>query len=137
MPHCMWAYLRGIFRRTRYYFLLTYPLMFVTNIFPQIWPSKQLSPLAAGNCAYTDGLPFNRSYLYNNISSQKYLNFPLTRRCVADSQWLITLLRSCKFSLERTKAKIDMFYSLRTALPEFFTRRDPMLPELQHILKLG
>jgi hypothetical protein len=32
---------------------------------------------------------------------------------------------------------MDMFYSLRTALPEFFTRRDPMLPELQHILKLG
>jgi len=54
-----------------------------------------------------------------------------------DSQWLTTFLRSSKFSLERTKTKMDMFYSLRTALPEFFTRRDPILPELQHILKLG
>jgi len=54
-----------------------------------------------------------------------------------DSQWLITFLRSCKFSLERAKTKMDMFYTLRTALPEFFTRRDPMLPELQHILKMG
>lgn len=54
-----------------------------------------------------------------------------------DSQWLITVLRCCKFSLEQVKTKMDMFYSLRTALPEFFTRRDPMLPEIQHILKLG
>ncbi|KDR16730.1 Alpha-tocopherol transfer protein-like, partial [Zootermopsis nevadensis] len=54
-----------------------------------------------------------------------------------DSQWLITFLRGCKFSLERTKSKIEMFYTLRTALPEFYANRDPMLPEIQYILKLG
>ncbi|PNF24411.1 Retinol-binding protein pinta [Cryptotermes secundus] len=54
-----------------------------------------------------------------------------------DSQWLTTFLRGCKFSLERTKTKMDMYYTLRTALPEIFTNRDPMLPEIQHILKLG
>lgn len=54
-----------------------------------------------------------------------------------DSQWLVTMLRGCKFSVERAKTKMDMFYTLRTVLPEFFTRRDPMLPELQRILKLG
>jgi hypothetical protein len=47
------------------------------------------------------------------------------------------MLRGCKFSLERAKTKMDMFYTLRTVLPEFFMRRDPMMPELQRILKLG
>ena len=55
----------------------------------------------------------------------------------ADSQWLITFLRGCKFSLERTKEKLDMFYTLRTAVPEFFNNRDPMLPLMQKILQLG
>ncbi|XP_069691387.1 retinol-binding protein pinta-like [Periplaneta americana] len=54
-----------------------------------------------------------------------------------DSQCLLNFLRGCKFSLERTKSKLDMYYTFRTALPEFFSRRDPMLPEIQEILKLG
>ncbi|XP_069691386.1 retinol-binding protein pinta-like [Periplaneta americana] len=54
-----------------------------------------------------------------------------------DKQWLTMFLRGCKFSLERTKAKLDMYYTLKTALPEFYTRRDPMLPENQELLKLG
>ena len=57
--------------------------------------------------------------------------------CVADSQFLVAFLRGCKFSLERTKAKMDMYYTLKSALPEFFTNRDPMLPEIQKILKAG
>jgi len=60
-----------------------------------------------------------------------------TNRCFPDSQFLVTFLRGCKFSLERTKAKMDMYYTLRTALPEFFTNRDPMLPEIQKVLKAG
>jgi len=60
-----------------------------------------------------------------------------TNHCVPDSQFLVTFLRGCKFSLERTKAKMDMYYTLRTALPEFYTNRDPMLPEIQKILKSG
>lgn len=67
----------------------------------------------------------------------KKQDFIRMNRCVSDSQWLITFLRGCKFSLERTKSKIEMFYTLRTALPEFYANRDPMLPEIQYILKLG
>jgi hypothetical protein len=61
----------------------------------------------------------------------------LKNLCIADSQWLVTMLRACKFSAERAKTKMDMFYTLRTILPEFFMHRDPMRPELQRILKLG
>ncbi|XP_067015630.2 retinol-binding protein pinta [Anabrus simplex] len=51
-----------------------------------------------------------------------------------DDQFLITFLRGCKFSLERTKEKLDAYYTFRTALPEIFRNRDPFLPELQDIL---
>ncbi|XP_067015628.2 retinol-binding protein pinta-like isoform X2 [Anabrus simplex] len=54
-----------------------------------------------------------------------------------DDQFLIAFLRGCKFSLERTKEKLDMFYTMRTALPEYFSKRDPMDPEIQEVLKLG
>ena len=60
-----------------------------------------------------------------------------TNLCIPDSQFLVTFLRGCKFSLERTKAKMDMYYTLRTALPEIYTNRDPMLPEIQKVLKAG
>jgi hypothetical protein len=55
----------------------------------------------------------------------------------SDSQWLITFLRGCKFSLERTKEKLDMFYTFRSAVPEFFKNRDPLRPELREIIKSG
>lgn len=65
------------------------------------------------------------------LAKQNHLN------ANTEDQWILTFLRGCKFSLERTKEKIDSYYTMRTLLPEFFTNRDPMLPELQEILKLG
>lgn len=54
-----------------------------------------------------------------------------------DDQWLVNFLRGCKFSLERTKEKLDTHLTLRTLAPEFFRDRDPMRPEIQEILNLG
>lgn len=65
------------------------------------------------------------------LAKQNFLN------ANTDDQWILTFLRGCKFSLERTKAKLDSYYTMRTLLPEFFTNRDPLLPEIQEILKLG
>ncbi|KAK3927294.1 Alpha-tocopherol transfer protein-like [Frankliniella fusca] len=65
------------------------------------------------------------------LSKQAHLN------ANTEDQWILTFLRGCKFSLERTKEKIDSYYTFRTLLPEFFTNRDPLQPELQEILKLG
>ncbi|XP_047511543.1 alpha-tocopherol transfer protein-like [Pieris napi] len=53
-----------------------------------------------------------------------------------DDQRIMTFLRGCKFSLEKTKRKLDMYFTMRTAVPEFFTNRDVTLPELQEILKI-
>ncbi|KAG8226435.1 hypothetical protein J437_LFUL015103, partial [Ladona fulva] len=54
---------------------------------------------------------------------------------VDDDARLLTFLRGCKFSLEKTKRKLDMYYSMRSALPEFFSNRDPKLPEIQQVFK--
>lgn len=54
-----------------------------------------------------------------------------------DDQFLIAFLRGCKYSLERAKEKIDMYYTVRTAIPEFFSARDVHLPKMQAIMELG
>lgn len=54
-----------------------------------------------------------------------------------DDLWLLNFLRACKFDFERTKAKLETFYSMRTITPEFYTNRDPMQPEIQAVLKQG
>lgn len=70
-------------------------------------------------------------YIKNWLSKQPHL---IAR---TDDQWILTFLRGCKFSLERTKEKLDMYYTVRTIAPEFFTIRDPFHPDIQDILKLG
>lgn len=48
-----------------------------------------------------------------------------------DDQRLKTFLRGCKFSLEKVKKKLDMYYTMRNAVPEFFANRDVSKPELK------
>lgn len=54
-----------------------------------------------------------------------------------DDQFLVTFLRGCKYSLERAKQKLDMYYTLRTHIPEIIQGRDPLDEKLHAIIKLG
>lgn len=56
---------------------------------------------------------------------------------LADDGRLRTFLRGCKFSLEKVKQKLDMYYTMRTAIPEFFTNRDIDRPELAEIMDIA
>ncbi|XP_067014712.2 alpha-tocopherol transfer protein-like [Anabrus simplex] len=49
---------------------------------------------------------------------------------IPDDQ-LILFLHSCYWSLERAKKTIDACFTIRTHSPELFSRRDPLLPEMQ------
>nr|XP_049708172.1 alpha-tocopherol transfer protein-like [Helicoverpa armigera] len=64
------------------------------------------------------------------LAKQPHLNARI------DDQWLVGFLRGCKFSLERTKEKLDLYYSVRTTAPELFRIKhtDPLFDE---ILSLG
>ncbi|KPI93908.1 Alpha-tocopherol transfer protein-like [Papilio xuthus] len=57
-------------------------------------------------------------------------------RARTDDQWLLAFLRGCKFSLERTKEKLDLYYTIRKTAPEFYRIKhtDPLFNE---ILELG
>lgn len=47
----------------------------------------------------------------------------------------MTFLRGCKFSLEKCKRKLDMYFTMRGLVPEFFANRDIKRPEMQEIVK--
>lgn len=41
-------------------------------------------------------------------------------RARSDDQWIIAFLRGCKYSLERVKEKIDLYYTLRTTAADLW-----------------
>lgn len=54
-----------------------------------------------------------------------------------DDQFLVSFLRGCKYKLEKAKKKLDMFYTLRTHMPELMLDRDPLDRKLLAIIRLG
>ena len=58
-------------------------------------------------------------------------------RARTDDQNLVNFLRGSKHSLERAKEKLDLFYTIRTSLPEIFSDRDPMSPKNLELIRLG
>jgi len=62
---------------------------------------------------------------------------PHLRNIRQDDQILKQFLRGCKFSLERSKEKLDNFHLVKGALPEWFDRWDPSEPGVAELLKQG
>ncbi|XP_063607482.1 alpha-tocopherol transfer protein-like isoform X2 [Penaeus indicus] len=58
-------------------------------------------------------------------------------RARTDDWTILRFLRGCKFSLERTKEKLDMFYTCKSLCPEWYTNRDPQDKKMREILELG
>lgn len=54
-----------------------------------------------------------------------------------DDQFLVAFLRGCKHNLNRAVKKLEMFYTLRTHIPELMLDRDPMDQKLRAIIRLG
>ena len=54
-----------------------------------------------------------------------------------DDQTLVNFLRGSKYSLERAKEKLDLYYTVRTAMPDMYKNRDPTDKKSLEILKLG
>ncbi|KAL9703998.1 hypothetical protein quinque_007516 [Culex quinquefasciatus] len=55
----------------------------------------------------------------------------------SDDQHLVMFLRGAKHSLERAKEKIDLYYTLRTALPELMRNRNPFDPKMAALMRMG
>lgn len=75
---------------------------------------------------------------YKAIRMNTSLTTSLTTLWITiDTITLLNFLRGCKYSLEKAKKKLDLTFTLRGALPEFFGDWDPMAPDIQEALKLG
>lgn len=53
----------------------------------------------------------------------------------SDDVLISNFLRGCKHDLEKTKRKLDVYFTLRATTPEFFSQRDPLSNEIQTALK--
>ncbi|XP_059622425.1 alpha-tocopherol transfer protein-like [Phlebotomus argentipes] len=58
-------------------------------------------------------------------------------RSRTDDQFLVTFLRGCKYSLERAKAKIDLYYTVRTSMKEMLMDRDPLSERNMELIRMG
>lgn len=56
---------------------------------------------------------------------------------ILDDQFLITFLRGCKFSIQKAKEKLDLFFTVREEIPELVRNRDPLDKRIGAMLKLG
>ncbi|BES96175.1 CRAL/TRIO domain [Nesidiocoris tenuis] len=74
-----------------------------------------------------DGVKFLRKWLDENKEYH-------VRR---DSYTLVRYLRACKYNQERTLNKLKCMTKLRTDAPEWYKNRDPLLPEIQELMRLG
>jgi hypothetical protein len=63
-----------------------------------------------------------------------YLYFEIFNLDDLSLRWF---LRGCKFDLNKTKVRIETFYSFRSKVTEWYSNRDPLLPELMELLNLG
>nr|XP_023026691.1 alpha-tocopherol transfer protein-like [Leptinotarsa decemlineata] len=54
---------------------------------------------------------------------------------VPSDQLIETFLVTNKFSVEETKKKLDMYYTIRSVMPECFRNKNPKLPHMQEISK--
>lgn len=97
---------------------------------------RQISPELEEKCRtelneVPSRIPEDLAALKQWLAKQPHLN-PRT-----DDQFLVGFLRGCKYSLEKTKEKLDSFYTVKTAIPEFFENRDPKDAKLQEYMMLG
>ncbi|XP_046386047.1 clavesin-1-like [Ischnura elegans] len=52
---------------------------------------------------------------------------------IQEDRLILAFIRGCKHDRERVKSKMDMYFTVREVMPEFFAQRDPMSPEIQDI----
>ncbi len=61
----------------------------------------------------------------------------LAKTAKQDDDFLLLVLRGCKFSLEKTKRKIEAWNTIRNMCPELFDRWDVEDPDNRELINMG
>ncbi|XP_059479702.1 retinol-binding protein pinta-like [Neocloeon triangulifer] len=78
-------------------------------------------------CEDKDAVPEKMKQIKGWLAMQPHLPpFP-------DDHRILTFMRGCKHSTEKTKKKLDMYFSMRAAVPEFYADRDPLSDSIQKV----
>jgi len=98
-----------------------------------VWSEEDLEKAAK------DNLGEDKARLKDDIKALKswIKKSPHLHSIRQDDDYLTMFLRGCKFSLERTKEKLDFHHTVRGSLPTWFDNWDPRQQHLQIILKTG
>nr|AEE63058.1 unknown [Dendroctonus ponderosae] len=78
----------------------------------------------------------NRRYCLENIRLWLQNDVPWIKGRSED-KYILPFLRGCKFNLTKTKMKLKNYYMMKRDRPEWFSNRNPLLPEIQALVKLG
>lgn len=54
-----------------------------------------------------------------------------------EDKHLLLFLRGCKFNLSKTKQKLINYYMMKRDRPEWFSNRNPFLPDIKELIKMG
>ncbi|XP_045475490.1 retinol-binding protein pinta-like [Harmonia axyridis] len=54
-----------------------------------------------------------------------------------EEKYIVPFLRGCKYDVKKTKEKLKNFYLMRRDVPEWFSNRNPNLPQIQELVKMG
>ncbi|XP_076630030.1 retinol-binding protein pinta [Colletes latitarsis] len=58
-------------------------------------------------------------------------------RAPIDDFSILRFLRASKFNVEKAKCRLRNYYKQRSNLPEWYSNRDPFLPQLQELFDIG
>lgn len=79
----------------------------------------------------------NKNTNYNHfICNFEYFIFYFPKK-KTDDQFLISFLRGCKYDMNLTKQKIDLFFTMRTMMPEITENRELRYGVTSEVIKLG
>ncbi|XP_013101214.1 retinol-binding protein pinta [Stomoxys calcitrans] len=93
--------------------------------------SIKVKPCSENNNETGDKVQQKIQMIYQWLADNPHVN------ACTDFDNLSRFLHSCKYDVDRTKKKIKSFYQMRAERTEWFSNRDPTLPEIQELLELG
>lgn len=68
---------------------------------------------------------------------RRWINQTPHLRSRQDDQFLLAFLRGCKYSLEKAKKKLDLFYTIRHHTPELISNRNVENEHLIGMIRQG